>query len=150
MALKRLYNDIELTGYEINAEAAAQARKRDIANIVTRSILEPITEKPVDLTFTVGVLIHIDPNDLELVYENLFNGSSKYILIAEYYNPNPVMIPYHGENDRLFKRDFAGDLIDHFGMNLVDYGFVYRRDNSSSTRRHYLVLCSRNNTIKSG
>jgi spore coat polysaccharide biosynthesis protein SpsF len=29
----------------------------------------------------------------------------------------------------LFKRDFAGDLLDRFpGLVLVDYGFVYHRD----------------------
>lgn len=129
LALNRLFNDIELSGYEINPEAAEQAREREIANIVTGSILEPIKENPVDLTFTVGVLIHINPNDLQRAYENLVNGSSKYVLVAEYYNPSPIMVPYHGEDDRLFKRDFAGDLIDDFGLKLVDYGFVYRRDN---------------------
>jgi hypothetical protein len=36
---------------------------------------------------------------------------------------------YRGHADRLFKRDFAGDLIEKYGMKLVDYGFVYKRDN---------------------
>ncbi|MFM6157881.1 MAG: pseudaminic acid biosynthesis-associated methylase, partial [Sphaerospermopsis kisseleviana] len=52
-----------------------------------------------------------------------------YLLIAEYYNPSPVAIPYRGHADRLFKRDFAGEVLDqHPELRLVDYGFVYRRD----------------------
>jgi len=47
-----------------------------------------------------------------------------------YYNPSPVSIDYRGEKDVLFKRDFAGEMLDSIdGLNLVDYGFVYRRAN---------------------
>ncbi len=52
-------------------------------------------------------------------------------MVAEYYNPTPVAISYRGHNDRLFKRDFAGELLDLYPqLQLVDYGFVYRRDPS--------------------
>ena len=39
---------------------------------------------------------------------------------------------YRGHSERLFKRDFAGELVDEFNLNLVDYGFWYRRDNIAS------------------
>ena len=43
--------------------------------------------------------------------------------------PAPVAIPYRGHSDRLFKRDFAGEILDrHPQLQLVDYGFAYRRD----------------------
>lgn len=35
---------------------------------------------------------------------------------------------YRGHARRLFKRDFAGEMIDRYGLSLVDYGFVYHRD----------------------
>jgi spore coat polysaccharide biosynthesis protein SpsF len=54
--------------------------------------------------------------------------SNKYILVAEYYNPTPVEVPYRGYSGKLFKRDFAGELIDRHKMKLLDYGFVYHRD----------------------
>ena len=73
-----------------------------------------------------GVFIHINPNYLINVYENLVNGSNRYVLVAEYYNPAPTKITYRGNEDRLFKRDFAGDLIDNYGLKLIDYGFVYK------------------------
>ena len=68
---------------------------------------------------------------LPLVYEKLYNASHKYILVCEYYNPSPVSIPYRGHSDRLFKRDFAGEMLDTYSdLRLVDYGFAYKRDNS--------------------
>ena len=129
VALKRLNPSITLSGYEINETAAKQAADFDVATIHQGSILEPIHEDPVDLIFTSGVLIHIHPDYLTKVYDNLVSGSKRYVLVSEYYNPTPVKVRYRGHEDRLFKRDFAGDLIDNYGLKLIDYGFVYRRDN---------------------
>ena len=51
------------------------------------------------------------------------------MLVAEYYNPVPVSIAYRGHTDRLFKRDFAGEIMErHPELRLIDYGFCYRRD----------------------
>ena len=64
-----------------------------------------------------------------MVYQKLYDSSTTFILIAEYYNPSPVAIPYRGHNDRLFKRDFAGEFLQKFkNSTLVDYGFAYRND----------------------
>lgn len=64
-----------------------------------------------------------------MIYSN--KTSKKYICIDEYCNPIPVTVNYRGNNDRLFKRDFAGELIDKFNdLKLVDYGFTYHRDNN--------------------
>jgi len=50
-------------------------------------------------------------------------------LLVEYYNPDPISINYRGHTDRLYKRDFAGELMDlHPNLSLIDYGFQYRRD----------------------
>ncbi len=129
VALKRLQPTLNLSGYEINEEAAKQASDFNVAEIKQGSIIEEINDTKVDLTFTAGVLIHINPDYLDNVYRNLVNGSNRYVLVAEYYNPAPTKINYRGHEDRLFKRDFAGELIDNYGMKLVDYGFVYKRDN---------------------
>lgn len=129
VALKRLQPTLKLSGYEINEEAAKQASDFDVAEITQGSILEEIKDEKVDLTFTAGVLIHVNPDYLDNVYRNLFVGSNRYVLVAEYYNPAPTKITYRGHEDRLFKRDFAGDLIENYDMKLVDYGFIYKRDN---------------------
>ena len=129
VALKRLQPTLKLSGYEINEEAAKQASDFNVAEIKQGSILEKIKDAKVDLTFTACVLIHINPDCLDDVYRNLVEGSNRYVLVAEYYNPAPTKVTYRGHEDRLFKRDFAGDLIENYGMKLVDYGFVYKRDN---------------------
>ena len=103
-----------------------------IASINCGTITEPLTDKKAALTFTAGVLIHINPERLPVVYNNLVSLSSRYILVAEYYNPTPTEVSYRGHSERLFKRDFAGELVDEFNLNLVDYGFWYRRDNIAS------------------
>jgi spore coat polysaccharide biosynthesis protein SpsF len=74
------------------------------------------------------VLIHINPDLLPVVYQNLYNLSNRYIMVYEYYNPTPVSVEYRGHHDRLFKRDFAGELIDKFNLKLIDYSFNYKRE----------------------
>ena len=129
-ALQLLYPGIALKAAEINPDAAEQLREligKD--NVYEGSIFDyPVTGK-VDLALIKGVLIHINPDSLNVVYEKLYQASSRYLLIAEYYNPSPVAIPYRGHSDRLFKRDFAGELLDKYAdLTLVDYGFAYHRD----------------------
>lgn len=129
-ALNRINKDFELSAYEINPIAAGRAKELNVANVTCDTIINKIkSERTFDLAFTSGVLIHIDPAHLEDVYQNLYDLSARYILINEYYNPTPVMVEYRGAKDRLFKRDFAGELIDKFNLRLIDYGFLYRRDN---------------------
>ena len=82
-----------------------------------------------DLVFTKGVLIHINPNNLEKIYTKMFKLSKKYILIVEYFNPKPASIDYRGHKDKLFKRDFAGEIMKKYkSLKLLDYGFCYHGD----------------------
>lgn len=75
------------------------------------------------------MLIHINPEKLSQVYKTLYTASRKYICIAKYYNPVPVAINYRGHQGRLFKRDFARELLDTYeNMRLLDYGFICHRD----------------------
>lgn len=129
-ALQLLYPGVVLKGIEINADAANSLR--DLVghkNVYEGSIFDYLVTDKVDVSLIKGVLIHINPDMLNVVYENLYQASSRYILVCEYYNPLPVAIPYRGHMDRLFKRDFAGEMLDKYkDLSLVDYGFSYRRD----------------------
>jgi len=129
-SLYRISDVFELVGIDINKTACKKAKQKNIAKIINTTITKEILiGDKFDLVFTKGVLIHINPKDLNKVYKNLFNLSNRYILVAEYYNPKPVTIDYRGKKDLLFKRDFAGELIDLYNLRLIDYGFVYHRDN---------------------
>lgn len=131
-ALQLLYPGIELRGAEINSDAAKLLEELiGQGNVYEGSIFDyPVTDK-VDLSLVKGVLIHINPEMLNTVYEKLYQASRRFILVCEYYNPSPVAIPYRGHADRLFKRDFAGEILDKYSdLTLVDYGFAYRRDSA--------------------
>lgn len=129
-AIKLLFPNIKRYGIEIN-ESAANKLREQLGNesVFNGSIFEFDNDKTFDISLIKGVLIHINPEMLPLVYEKLYKASHQYILICEYYNPSPVTISYRGHDDRLFKRDFAGEMLEKYSnLELVDYGFVYKRD----------------------
>jgi spore coat polysaccharide biosynthesis protein SpsF len=128
-ALHQLLPQCELSGVEINANACAQAKALDIAKIWHGSLFDFPCERSYDLTLSKGVLIHLAPELLPKAYAQLYELSQRYILIAEYYNPAPVEVSYRGNSGKLFKRDFAGEMLDRYAdLHLLDYGFVYHRD----------------------
>ncbi|MDR6609659.1 pseudaminic acid biosynthesis-associated methylase [Pseudomonas synxantha] len=128
-ALRQLLPRCELFGVEINASACAAAQALGIAQIWHGSLFDFPRERTFDLTLSKGVLIHLAPELLPAAYAQLYELSQRYILIAEYYNPAPVEVPYRGNSGKLFKRDFAGEMLDRYDdLQLVDYGFGYHRD----------------------
>jgi pseudaminic acid biosynthesis-associated methylase len=129
-ALQLLYPGQEQFAIEINHDAAAElAKVIPQSNITPASILEFDPRRTWDLVLIKGVLIHIDPGHLPQAYQALHKAAGKYLLICEYYNPSPVQISYRGHENRLFKRDFAGEVLNAYpDLELVDYGFAYRRD----------------------
>lgn len=129
-ALNLLHPGIDAHGVEINAEAARQLGEViPPERVHNTSILDFELKRKWDLALIKGVLIHINPEVLPQVYDKLVASTDRYLLVAEYYNPAPVAIPYRGHSDRLFKRDFAGEIMErHPHLQLVDYGFAYRRD----------------------
>ena len=131
-ALKLLYPEIKLKGIEINEDAANELKGLiGKENVFVGPIFDYVPKKTFDLVLIKGVLIHINPEKLKTVYQKLYESSHRYILLCEYYNPSPVTIPYRGHTDRLFKRDFAGEMLDAYpNLSLIDYGFSYQRDNS--------------------
>lgn len=129
-ALRTLYPGQEQYAIEINPNAATilgEAIGKD--HVYNQSLLDFSQDRQWDLVLVKGVLIHLNPDRLADVYRKLFKHSRKYVLLCEYYNPSPVSITYRGHQDRLFKRDFCGEMMDMFPeLKLRDYGFAYRRD----------------------
>lgn len=132
-AIKSLIPDVALSAIEINHNAAEILRNDSQLSgicVYEDSILNWSNSEKFDFVLIKGVLIHINPDELQNVYEKLYNTSDKYICVAEYYNPTPVAVEYRGNKDKLFKRDFCGELMDKYkNLKLVDYGFAYHRDN---------------------
>jgi spore coat polysaccharide biosynthesis protein SpsF len=128
-ALRDLLPEVDLHAVEINATAAAEIQAWGDATVEVASLLDFDPWRQWDLSFTKGVLIHLPPQALPDIYDKLVEASSRYVMVCEYYNPSPVEVSYRGHEHALFKRDFAGEMLDaHPELSLVDYGFTYHRD----------------------
>jgi len=129
-AIKAIDPRIRLSAVEINAQAAATL-KRNLPEVelFQRSLLEFRAERTWDMVFCKGVLIHVAPDQLSRAYEALYRHAARHVLLAEYYSPSPVEVPYRGFRARLFKRDFCGEMLDRYSdLELLSYGFAYHRD----------------------
>ena len=126
-AIQALSPSAQITAIEINKQAC-EVLTTTGCHVIESSIMDAEIYGQFDFVFSKGVLIHLSPDQLRSTYKKMYEWSSKFILIAEYYNPVPVTIPYRGNSDRLFKRDFAGEFLDSFqDVKLRDYGFAYHR-----------------------
>jgi len=126
--IKTLLPTAEVTGVEINKEACVELEKTG-CNVINKSILELEAKQTYELVLLKGVLIHQNPDFLLETYNKIYSLSSKWIIIAEYFNPTPIEMSYRGHKDRLFKRDFAEELLNQFkNLELVANGFSYHGD----------------------
>jgi spore coat polysaccharide biosynthesis protein SpsF len=130
LALRQLLPFAGLSAVEINQKAVAELEKLGyLEKIYHTSILDFTPDYQRDLVFIKGVMIHLNPEVLPQVYDLLYQSSKRYILVMEYYNSTPAELTYRGHSGKLFKRDFAGEILDRFpDLQLIDYGFCYERD----------------------
>lgn len=128
-ALQALRPWLQLTGIDINPAAVSEMKQKGFMAFRS-SAAEYRSSIKHDLVLTKGLLIHIPADQLPGVYRKIFDLSDKYILLCEYYDPKPTEIIYHGQAGVLWKRDFAGEMLDMFpdSLYLVNYGFVYHRE----------------------
>jgi hypothetical protein len=67
------------------------------------------------LVFTSGVLIHISPNDIDNVLDEMYRCTNKYIWGFEYYNPDEYQrVTYRGNDNLLWKTDFSKLFLNRF------------------------------------
>lgn len=92
----------------------------------------PLKDNSIDLVFTNGVLIHINPKDLELAMSEIVRVSKKYVLCSEYFSVNDEEIIYKGKKGYLFKEDFGKHYLKKFpNLKLVSYGFLWGEEFSN-------------------
>ena len=127
VALKHLFPNCEFSAVEINPSAFQELVKLDVEG-TNSSFQDFNSAKKYEVVFFKGVLIHLNPESLQEVYQKAASLSLKYVLMIEYFNPTPVEVSYRGHSGKLFKRDFAGEFLDqNKNWKLADYGFVYNR-----------------------
>lgn len=148
-ALDLLLPQAELSAIEINEKAVKEMKKINNLKVYHQSLLNFSVDYKRDFVFTKGVLIHLNPDYLAEVYETLYKTSNRYICLIEYYNPTPVEVNYRGHEGKLFKRDFAGEMLDKYSdLKLINYGFVYHRDNIFKLDDATWFLREKNNECK--
>ena len=146
-ALSLLYPEQNQYAIEINPTAVAEISKfLPLGHIFHSSIAEFESSNTWDLVLIKGVLIHINPDSLPEIYDRLYQATGRYLLVCEYYSQKPEAISYRGHEERLFKRDFCGEILDQYpSLKLVDYGFIYHRDPSFPQDDLTWFLMERNN-----
>lgn len=141
VALKDILPNAKMSAIEINDNAVDNLKKNVDAKVYHDSIYNFEPDYKRDLVLIKTVLIHINPKMLNKVYDLLYETSGKYICISEYYSPTPVIMKYRGHDDRLFKRDFAGEMLNRFkDLKLVDYGFKYHREDKYYDDNNWFLL----------
>jgi len=126
-----LNSDLELTGVEVNQFAASQAKSvLPTANIFTDSLLRFSSDDKFDLTFTRGVLIHINPDELHRAYDQLARMSKKYVLIFEHFSEKPFEMTEYAKDKSITGREegvsyqFWRDFPAHFHAAHPDWDVV--------------------------
>ncbi len=110
MGYKNLYG-VELQEYAV--EQSKQLTKG--LNIVQGSGFDtPFRDNYFDLVYTHGVLIHISPDDLGKIMGEAYRCSKKYIWGLEYYAPEHQSIPYRGNQNYMWKGNFAQLYLNQF------------------------------------
>ncbi len=128
MGFVNLYG-IELQSYAVELSKARTKR----INIIEGSAFDiPYKDGYFDLVFTSGVLIHINPDDLNTAMREIYRCTSEYIWGFEYYADKYSEIPYRGRRNLLWKADFAKLYQDEFrDLELVKEERIKYLDNDN-------------------
>jgi pseudaminic acid biosynthesis-associated methylase len=94
-ASKALLPSCDTSGLEINSYAAKECAAKG-HQVFEGTILAPppaatASNGMADLSIASGVLIHINPVNLNTAYELLYALSKRYILLSEYFNPSHLL-----------------------------------------------------------
>ena len=105
-----------LTGIELQSYALEIAKAR-LGNVSLQhgSALDlPFSDNSFDVVFTSGVLIHIAPDDLPVAMREIHRCTRHYIWGLEYFSPQPQSISYRGNDQLLWKMNYAELYLKYF------------------------------------
>jgi pseudaminic acid biosynthesis-associated methylase len=120
-----------VAGVDVNERALEILREEvpgiDVRHASARTL--PFEDASFELTFTMGVLIHQPPEQLDDVMREILRCSSRYVLCGEYYAEELTAVPYRGQEGALFKLDFGARYQQLApGLELIDKGFLPRSE----------------------
>ena len=105
-----------LYGIEIQRECVEQSKKlwKGIDIVQASAFDIPFKDNYFDLVFTNNVLIHISPDDIDIVLNEMNRVSSKYIYGFEYYSEKYESIEYRNNLNLMWKTDFSNLFLKKF------------------------------------
>jgi pseudaminic acid biosynthesis-associated methylase len=107
----------------------ARKAMADVASVMPGDILAlPYKNDAADLVFTSGVLIHIDPSELDRALSEIHRVSKRWILSIEYFNATPDEIEYRDRSGMLWRRDWGEAWMTKFpDIKPIGVGFMWKR-----------------------
>ena len=136
MGFENLYG-VEINNYAVEV---CKSRTRNIYINQGSAFNIPFKDEYFDLVFTSGVLIHISPDDIPLVLDEIYRCTKRYIWGYEYYFDKYMMINYRGENNLLWKADFARLFMErHKDLKLIKEEKYTYFDNPENIDAMYLL-----------
>lgn len=115
-ALKVANPWVMVRGVDLNREAVDEALANQLnATVLAGEKVGKVYTDCFDLVFTVGVLIHVAPEQLHEVMCSIIAASRRYVLAVEYEADEEEMVEYRGEPDKLWRRPF-GKLYEGLGL----------------------------------
>jgi pseudaminic acid biosynthesis-associated methylase len=116
-AIKATCPQVCVYGNDINTNACAQAAE---AGILVENRLNFLADgRKAELVFTAGVLIHIEPENIDEVMGALIEKSYRWVLAVEYEAETETMLEYRGNSNRLWKRPY-GALYERLGLRVLE------------------------------
>ncbi|GGF91475.1 pseudaminic acid biosynthesis-associated methylase [Paenibacillus abyssi] len=108
------FND--LYGVELQPYAVEKAKERtNHINVLQGSAFDlPFKDRYFPLVYTSGVLIHLSPDHIAMVMDEMYRVSNRYIWGFEYYSDHYEEINYHGQSGKMWKSDFVSLFVSRY------------------------------------
>jgi spore coat polysaccharide biosynthesis protein SpsF len=131
--LAELLGTEHCAGVDVNAKALERL-SAELPGVDTRLAPGrelPFADESFELAFTMGVLIHVPPEDLHAVMREVVRASARWVLCGEYFAESETEVPYRGQEGALFKRPYGDEYLRACPeLELVSEGFLARGEGS--------------------
>lgn len=96
-----------LRGIELQSYAVNMARSSGLDVKKGSALALPFNDKSFEMVFTSGFLIHIAPEHISQVLDEIYRCSKRYIWGMEYYSHQYTPVIYRGLKNMLWKANFV-------------------------------------------
>jgi pseudaminic acid biosynthesis-associated methylase len=131
---------MNLHGIDVQSHAIELAKSRtDGIDLINASGFDiPFKDSIFDLVFTSGVLIHVRPDQITTVLDEIWRCTNRYIWGFEIYSPEYTNIPYLSYSDICYKADYAKLFMDRFNhLRLIKQAhFIHPKSDNT----HFMYL----------